>query len=280
MQGISKHPLFVWFTSESVSDPRHFQILTLSLLLSFQIFLSDFSPQMSIISVVFATVFISQIIFSKLMNVQLDLRSPLITGLSLSILLKGAAVWVFPVAAFIAIASKFLVRVDGRHIFNPANIGIVAVLLMLPNMAWVSTGQWGTSVWLAVLLSCLALLVLFRIPKRDMSIVFFICWAGMLFGRALWLGDPLSIPMHQLQSGALLIFAFFMISDPMTIPNRFIGRVIFALAVCVAAFILTFEFRIRESLFYALACVCLIRPILERVFPGQAYQWRTKGEKP
>ena len=42
----------------------------------------------------------------------------------------------------------------------------------------------------------------------------------LLLARAFWLGDPLAIPLHQMQSGSLLIFAFFMISDPRTTPDR------------------------------------------------------------
>ena len=50
--------------------------------------------------------------------------------------------------------------------------------------------------------------------------------ALLLFGRAYWLGDPLAIPVHQLQNGALLVFAFFMISDPKTTPDTGFGRVL------------------------------------------------------
>jgi len=92
--------------------------------------------------------------------------------------------------------------------------------------------------------------------------------------RGIWLGDPLDLVFNQLQNGALLIFAFFMISDPKTIPDRFIGRVIFALVVTAVAYILTFEFRIREALFYALALVCLIRPFIDMAWRGQEFNWR------
>ncbi len=148
------------------------------------------------------------------------------------------------------------------------------MLLILPNTVWVSPAQWGSALWLAVVLVCLALLVLFKIPRRDMAPIFLTLWAVTLFARALWLGDPLTIPMHQLQNGALLIFAFFMISDPKTIPDRLIGRYIFALAVCALSYIMIFEFRLREGLFYALAIVSIIRPLIDFMFKSEAFQWR------
>ena len=50
-------------------------------------------------------------------------RSPLITGLGLSLLLRTDAVWVPPLAATIAIGAKYLVRVRGKHVFNPGDAG-------------------------------------------------------------------------------------------------------------------------------------------------------------
>ena len=46
--------------------------------------------------------------------------------------------------------------------------------------------------------------------------------------RAVRLGDPLSIPLHQLQNGAFLLFTFFMISGPKTTPDSRLGRLVFA----------------------------------------------------
>lgn len=262
-----------------LSDPRHFQIVTLSILLGLQILWADFGPEILIALLTLASALITQTIFSWRLKIPFDARSPLITGLSLVILLKSGAFWVLPLAGAIAIASKFLIRANQKHIFNPANIGIVVALLAFPDNVWISPGQWGSALWLGFLLVCLSVLVLYKIPRRDMALLFLGSWGALLFARAFWLGDPLTIPLHQLQSGALLIFTFFMISDPKTIPDHFIGRIIFALAVAALAFILTFEFRIRESLFYALAGVCLIRPVLERVFPGESYHWNIKGKK-
>ncbi len=243
-------------------------------------FWADFGADIMVVAVLLCGALVTQLLFSKAFVIAYDFRSPLITALSLSMLLRTNELWIYLLAVIAAIASKFLLRIRGKHIFNPANIGIVLVLLLFSDVAWVSPGQWGSALWLAALLCFLSFLVLFKIPYRDMALLFLCFWSGLLFMRALWLGDPLSIPLHQLQSGALLIFAFFMISDPKTIPDTLKGRIVFALSVAVLAYILTFTFRIRESLFYALAILCIFRPIIDYIWAGRIYHWRPKkGEE-
>jgi Na+-translocating ferredoxin:NAD+ oxidoreductase RnfD subunit len=62
-------------------------------------------------------------------------------------------------------------------------------------------------------------MVIHRAMRSDVSYAFILTFAAILFARALWLGDPWTIPLKQLQSRALLLFTFFMISDPKTTPD-------------------------------------------------------------
>src|SRR6202035_1760560 len=119
------------------------------------------------------------------------------------------------------------------------------------NNAWISPGQWGTSVWLAALLVFFAILVLQASRRSDIALFFLGSHAALLLARATWLGDPLAIPLHQIQSGALLIFAFFMISDARTTPDSRLGRLLFALAVAVLALYFAFFMQMRPALYVA-----------------------------
>ena len=101
----------------------------------------------------------------------IDLKSPLITGLSLSLLLRADAPWLHA-AAMIAIGSKFVLRVDGKHVFNPAGLAIV-VLLFTTNGVWISPGQWGTEIWFASLAGLFAILVLSASRRVDIAVYFF-----------------------------------------------------------------------------------------------------------
>jgi enediyne biosynthesis protein E5 len=171
-----------------------------------------------------------------------------------------------------------VLRIDGRHIWNPAGFAIV-ILLLTSNGVWISPGQWGTSVWFASLLAFFAILVLQAAQRADIALFFLGSHAALLLARALWLGDPLAIPLHQMQSGSLLIFAFFMISDPRTTPASRLGRLLFAFAVAALAHYLAFFMQLRPALYFALIALSPITPLLNRVLPGLQFEWTpaTKG---
>lgn len=210
-------------------------------------------------------------------HIRFDWRSPLITALSLTLMLRvdnwGWAV----LAAILAIGSKFLIRVNGKHLFNPSNFAIVALLLATDHV-WVSPGQWGSYLWLFGLICCLGQLVIYRASRSVLGIGFLLCYLGLLTGRALWLGDPMAIPLHQLQNGALLIFSFFMISDPRATPDSPAGQFGFALLTAALALFFQFELYNFNHLFYALALASLTTPLWDRLFPQAPYQWPTRQE--
>src|SRR4051812_25237819 len=146
----------------------------------------------------------------------------------------------------------------------------------MTGRVWISPGQWGTSLWLVALVAFLAILVLQRARRGDIALFFLASYAALLLARALWLGDPLAIPLHQLQSGSLLIFAFFMISDPKTSPDSRLGRFLFAAAVALAGYGLAFSMQMRPALIALIALsplVCLI----DRLVPAQRFSWAGPG---
>ena len=111
-----------------------------------------------------------------------------------------------------------MIRINGKHLFNPTNFGVVAMMLAT-GLVWVSPAQWGNVAFFAFLMACLGGLVVNRAARSDVTFAFIGFYMSLVFGRSLWLGEPLVIPLHRLQSGALLLFTFFMISDPRTTPN-------------------------------------------------------------
>ena len=96
-------------------------------------------------------------------------------------------------------------------------------MMLLTGQVWVSPGQWGNVAFFAFLMACLGGLVVNRAARSDVTFAFIAFYMTLVFGRSLWLGEPLAIPLHRLQSGALLLFTFFMISDPRTTPNSRAG---------------------------------------------------------
>jgi len=262
-----------------LADARHLQIAALSVLLAINFLFIDFGAKPEASALAIGASLATQAACAWWFGLkQLDLRSPLITGLSLSLLLRADEPLIHVLAGVLAILSKFVIRHGDKHVFNPAGFAIVA-LLLFSNHVWISPGQWGTSVWFAALVAFAAILVLRAARRADIAIFFLASHAGLLIARAWWLGDPLAIPLHQLQSGSLLIFAFFMISDPRTAPDARLGRFVFAFAVALAAHWLTFSMQMRPALYIALIALSPFTLLIDRILPARRFAWTAPAER-
>lgn len=259
-----------------LADPRYYQVAVLTTLLSIGVFVLDFGIRWQNAVAILLTAQAVQFIGTRLAGLpRFDPMSALITSLSLTLLLRTELIALAIAAPVIAIGSKFVIRVKGKHVFNPANVALVT-LMLLSDHAWVSSGQWGSAAIGAFGLACLGFLVLTRARRAETTIAFLACYGALLFGRALWLGDPMSIPVHQLQNGALLIFAFFMISDPKTTPNTAVGRVVFAAFVAAIAFAIQFIYYQPNGPILALILSAPLVPVIDALLQGTHYRW----EKP
>jgi Na+-translocating ferredoxin:NAD+ oxidoreductase RnfD subunit len=138
----------------------------------------------------------------------------------------------------------------------------------------VSPGQWGSLAVFAFLLASAGGLVVNRAARADVTWTFLGAWVGLLLARTLWLGDPLEIPLHRLQNGALVLFSFFMISDPRTTPDSRAGRVLFAALVALGAYGLQFKLFWTNALLWSLCACSILVPLIDRLLPGPRYQWR------
>jgi len=271
------------WASALLRDPRHYQITVLSSLILIGLFAYSFRlPWWHVVGCVGATVVTQALADRYIAKRPFDPRSPLISALSLTLLLRTGSVSLSILAGVLAVGSKYLLRWRGKHIFNPANFGLVIVSLLF-GAAWISPGQWGAAPIFAVLLLGLGGVVTGKAKRWDVSLALLGSYAALLFGRALWLGDPLSIPIHQLQSGALLIFAFFMISDPKTTPDARLGRLLFAAMVAAVGFSIQFGLHNSAGIILALILCAPFVPLIDHFFTGQRYAWprlfpsRSKG---
>ncbi len=257
-----------------LKDPRYYQIAVLTSLVCFGVFVLDFGIDWYNAVVIVATALVVQFVATAYVQLpRFDPLSPLITSLSLTLLLRTDTLLFAAAAATIAIGSKFLIRVNGKHVFNPANVALVTLMLASDHV-WVSSGQWGNAALGAFALACLGFLVLTRARRAETTIAFLVSYSLLLFARALWLGDPLAIPLHQLQNGALLVFAFFMISDPKTTPNTAFGRALFATTVASVAFTIQFVYFQPNAAVLALILSSPAVPLIDRLSRGRLYDWQ------
>jgi Na+-transporting NADH:ubiquinone oxidoreductase subunit NqrB len=250
-----------------LADARYWQVLSLGLLLTFGMAFLGFDQRLEAIPLIIGSALLAQWLGTRAVGLpRFEPWSALITSLSLCILLRASSVEVLMAAAAAAVGSKFMIRCNGKHVFNPANFAIVMAILATGE-AWISPAQWGSQTWSAFLFICLAGLVLTRAKRADVALAFLGAYIGLLLLRAFYLGDPLPIPMKQMQSGALLLFAFFMISDPKTTPDRRSYRILFAALVALLAFVIQFLLYRPEGLMYALFILSPVVPMLDRLKP-------------
>lgn len=268
-----RSPRMILNRSDALRDPRYYQLAALSCLAAYGIIGLDFEVTAVQAMAGLGGALGFQWLFTRLYRLPaFDPKSALISGLSLTLLLRSNSLWLVLLAAFIAIASKFVLRWRGRHIFNPTCFGIV-VLVAGSDAVWVSAGQWGSAALLGLAIVCLGMTVVHRAARSDVSLVFLASYAALLFARALWLGDPFAIPLRQMQNGALLLFAFFMISDPKTTPHSRLGRLVFAALVAFGALFVQFKLFENNGLLWSLSVFALLVPVLDKFFPGKPYEW-------
>jgi len=241
-------------------DPRSLQIAFLSSFLAFGLGARDFPLWHA--PLLFASCLLTQIACARFFRVRDNgLLSPLITAFGLTLLLRSGALWVPPLAAFVAIASKFVIRIRGRHIFNPANLGLCVAMLVTPR-AWCSPTQWGESGLFLLWVLALGLAVAHRAFRSDASLAFLSTFIALRAARILYLGQPAQVLIHQLESGSLLLFTFFMISDPKTTPQDIRARIAFACAVALLASLLQLQF-VQNPIIWALLFCAPLTPVLD-----------------
>jgi len=284
-------------------DARVYQVLFLTLFLLLGIVTRDWTLQLRMVGVAIATCVGTQWLLSGMLSrlqtaaptnhdgtaettnlpstptpsLPLSLSpllSPLITALGLSLLLRVDHASTMMLAGIVAITSKFLFRLQGKHLFNPANVGIITVLTLTQD-TWVSPGQWGEEGWYVLLFLGTGGLVLQRVGRWDTTVAFLSAYAGLEALRNVWLGWTWDVWGHRLMSGSLLLFALFMVTDPRTIPNARVARLIWAVAIALLTFILRNVFFIPTALLWALFALAPLVPLLDRLFPADHFIWTT-----
>ena len=261
----------------ALADPRLFQIFSLGILLAAGAYFRDFSIRPAQVVLAFAAGLLMQIACWRSNPWKSrSLRSAIITCLSLSLLLRADNLFAHPIAAAAAVSSKSIFRFREKHLFNPATFGIIFALIFLPG-TWVSPGQWGQDFAIAGWVVMLGMLVTQRARRGDISWMFLAFYVGALALRVEYLSNRWAVWTHQLESGALLLFAFFMISDPMTGPNDRRGRIAHAGLVAVIAYAWQVRLYHTNGLIWALFIAAPCVPIWDAIWPARKFEWTQNG---
>lgn len=203
--------------------------------------------------------------------------SILISAMSLCLLLKTNHWYISALAAFFTVSSKYIFRWNHKHVFNPSAFGIVATLL-LTSEAWLSPAQWGSNAVVFFGAITLGVIVVTRVQKLDVSLAFLLTFVGLLYWRQVYvLGWPMDHFMHSISTGSLLLFTFFMISDPRTSPNHPVARIIWAVLIAAIAFYYAaFKWKYNTIIWVLVAAAPLV-PVLDKLFGGKDFHWTSSS---
>lgn len=272
----------VMFSFQIFRDARYFQIIFQVIFLSYGIFALHWHGEYLLYAAYFITSLVTQFVaeyfFGKkniplLKRISGGLPSVIISSLGLSLLLKTNLWWVAVLAAMVSILSKYILRINGKHIFNPSALGIV-VAVLLTGKAWISPGQWGSGAVILFGVLCLGFIVTTRVQKLDVSLAFLGTFAALVFIRQiLYLGWPMDHFIQSVSTGSLLLFSFFMITDPKTIPNHRAARIVWCIAIAAASFYLSaFKFINGAPIFILILAQPLV-PLLDKLFKARKFEW-------
>jgi hypothetical protein len=209
-------------------------------------------------------------------------------------------IWIFVGVVAISMASKYLIRWRGRHIFNPSNLGLVLAFVALgprftepQDLWWIPIGPWLVVTYAVLIVG--GLLIAWELRLLGLELAFL---AGFAAFTALTLA---AVPDHCMvaswhvapmcgrdlwqilvTSPEVLVFALFMIPDPRTVPDGAVARVVFGIVVAVLSVMLlgptTLEFWTKTAILASLVIACALRFALARfVAPLEARGRRMAG---
>jgi len=183
------------------------------------------------------------------------LASAYISGISVGILVRSPFLWPYALCAFLSILSKYVIRWRGRHLWNPSNFGVSAMLFLYPAAVASLSIQWGNSIWPMVTVWCIGSVIIYRLRRFHICAAYvatflLLSWIRSEVTGHPWLSAvaPLTGPMYQL-------FVFFMITDPRTTVRRgWRWQCLVASLVAVAEMILRLN-GVIDAPYYALFLV-------------------------
>lgn len=201
------------------------------------------------------TAILFELVLGRLMTGKLPhLASAYITGISVGILIRSPEFWPFALCSAIAITSKYVIRWRGRHLWNPSNFAISALLLLVPEYIATLSVQWGNTVWPMLIVWTLGAFITYRVKRFHITATYVVSFVALALLRSVITGHaflaevaPITGPMYQL-------FIFFMITDPKTTVKSKWGQCLVALLVAVMEMILRLAQNIHAP-YYALTIV-------------------------
>jgi hypothetical protein len=190
------------------------------------------------------------------------LASAYISGISVGILVRSPAFWPYALCSAISITSKYVLRVGDRHLWNPTNFGIVAMLVLAPDTVASLSVQWGNNLLPMVIVWIFGAIILRSVGRLHITLTYVASFLLFAVLRAGVNGHPLISEIAPITGPMYQLFIFFMITDPKTTVRGRRGQMLVAFLIAAVEAV----FRLMEFVhapFYALFVVGPIANLLE-----------------
>ena len=164
--------------------------------------------------------------------------SAYITGISVGILIRSPASWPYALCSAISITSKYVLRIKGRHLWNPSNFGVSAMLFLAGSTVASLSIQWGNYLWPMLIIWALGSIIIWRLRRFHITGTYVAAFLAFALLRSWLTGNPWQSEVAPITGPMYQLFVFFMITDPRTTVQSRIGQCAVALAVASVEMIL------------------------------------------
>ena len=239
--------------------PAFITMILLAGQFSFGILESYQKTGMAILTAIAAELILGRIMFHKWLHP----ASAYITGISVGILVRSPALWPYVLCSLISIMSKYVLRINDRHIWNPSNFGICALLLLAPQAVAGLSIQWGNNIWPMLVIWALGSAIIWRVNRFNITGTYVVSFIAFSFLRSWITGHPWKAEISPITGPMYQLFIFFMITDPKTTVRSRTGQSVVAFLVALVEMVL----RLLQSVyapFYSLFLVGSSAFLLER----------------
>lgn len=164
-----------------------------------------------------------------------SVQSAYISGMSLSLLVRptGGLMWPFAVGAFLSIASKYVLRYRGKHLWNPSNLGLSLLVLLAPNKVALLSHELGNDVLANVAIWTVGLMVASRAKVLHITVSYAASFAVLALLRSVIVGTPALAELAPITGPMYQLLVFFMMTDPPTTVSTVRGRVFIAILIAI-----------------------------------------------
>jgi enediyne biosynthesis protein E5 len=185
-----------------------------------------------------------------------NLASAYVSGISVGILVRSPALWPYALCSMLSITSKYVLRVKGRHLWNPSNFGICVMLVLAPDVVASLSIQWGNYLLPMIIVWILGSFIIWQVKRFHICATYVVSFLLLAYVRSWITGHPFLAEVAPITGPMYQLFIFFMITDPKTTVQTTWGQCVVVCLVALVEMIL----RLHESVYAPLYALFLVGP--------------------